>query len=170
MNHPDELQLQRLTDGELSPAERQAFLAEADNHLEQWREIALAFIEEQRFSDEIPRKSKVVAWRKWMSAVACLALIFAAGLMMGRTMIPRNAVMASNTKEVPSSPLAYETNQLQDFLNQFEPTDQLKEAEAELRRRGYAVDWDTQFLSRRLDDGRKLIMPVSTVGLRYQGQ
>ena len=49
----DERRLQRLVDGMLNDEERQAFLAEADQHPSWWRGIALAFVEEHSMSQSI---------------------------------------------------------------------------------------------------------------------
>lgn len=49
----DEIRLQRLVDGDLGENERHAFLAGLDEQPELWREVALAFVEEQVWRNEI---------------------------------------------------------------------------------------------------------------------
>lgn len=49
----DEIRLQRLVDGALSEGERGEFLAGLDQSPELWREVALAFVEDQIFASEL---------------------------------------------------------------------------------------------------------------------
>ncbi|MDZ4847669.1 MAG: hypothetical protein SGI77_00100 [Pirellulaceae bacterium] len=49
----DELDLQRLTDGELDHATRRQLLRQLDNNPSQWRGVALALIEEQEFRRQL---------------------------------------------------------------------------------------------------------------------
>ena len=49
----DELRLQRFVDGVLSDAERSDFLARLEGRPDHWREVALAFIEEQIWADVV---------------------------------------------------------------------------------------------------------------------
>lgn len=49
----DPIRLQALVDGECSAAERRRLLNQIDNSPEQWRELALALLEEQTFRNEI---------------------------------------------------------------------------------------------------------------------
>ena len=49
----EEIRLQRLVDGALSADEQREFLAGLDSTPELWREVALAFVEEQVFRTEL---------------------------------------------------------------------------------------------------------------------
>lgn len=49
----DEMELQRLLDGRLSESERSVFLECVDEQPEQWRRVALAFVEEQVLRTEL---------------------------------------------------------------------------------------------------------------------
>ena len=49
----DPLQLQALVDGECSPGQRRELLEHCDSHPENWREVALAMLEEQQFSKQL---------------------------------------------------------------------------------------------------------------------
>lgn len=49
----DPLQLQALVDGECSPGQRRELLEHCDSNPENWREIALAMLEEQQFSKQL---------------------------------------------------------------------------------------------------------------------
>ena len=63
------------------------------------------------------------------------------------------------TIEVP----IYEQAQLQ----RQSPAQQANDA---LSARGYAVDWDTNYLTGQLQDGRRLIVPVKSPAIHYYGQ
>jgi hypothetical protein len=56
----DEIRLQRLVDGALNDEERREFLAGLDSTPELWREVALAFVEDQIFCSElgVPRETR----------------------------------------------------------------------------------------------------------------
>ena len=51
MNQNQELTIQRLIDGELTHRERSDFLSSIDRHPDIWRELALAFVEDQVWDD-----------------------------------------------------------------------------------------------------------------------
>jgi hypothetical protein len=53
----DELQLQRLVDGAMTAEKRGRFLASVDEQPEHWREVALAFVEEQIWRDRLTADS-----------------------------------------------------------------------------------------------------------------
>jgi hypothetical protein len=88
----DEIQLQRLVDGVLDDGQRREFLAGLDRTPELWREVALAFVEEQILRAQVggvdesgkrhesrPRVATVPAW----SARARLSLLaVATGLLL----------------------------------------------------------------------------------------
>ena len=46
----------------------------------------------------------------------------------------------------------------------------VEELNRELANRGYRVDWRTEYLSRNLDGGKRLLVPLQTVALEYHGQ
>jgi hypothetical protein len=55
MQSADDIQFDRLVDGELSPTERRALLASLDAQPEGWRRCALAFLEAQAWRSELPK-------------------------------------------------------------------------------------------------------------------
>lgn len=57
----DELDLQRLTDGELDHATRRQLLCQLDNNPSQWRGVALALIEEQEFRRQLGLTSSSIS-------------------------------------------------------------------------------------------------------------
>ena len=89
--------LDRLVDGELSPAQRRQLLTELENQPDGWRRCALAFLEAQAWEDALgsvvavppedaaPRPAPVksvrsVPWGTILSAAASFLLAFALGL------------------------------------------------------------------------------------------
>jgi hypothetical protein len=98
----DETRLQRLVDGALDARERRAFLVELDRQPESWREVALAFVEEQIWSREVgamraenvsghqPHASSIpvaTTGRKWTGALALavgLIVAFTVGMQLGQ--------------------------------------------------------------------------------------
>jgi hypothetical protein len=85
----DEIRLQRLVDNALGDDERREFLVELDNTPELWREVALAFVEDQILCSELcaTRRSQDIAgtMRKGRrispAASALIALAIAASLL-----------------------------------------------------------------------------------------
>ena len=96
----NELELQRLVDGELSQAEQQNLLRRLDESPGDWRTVALAFVEQQVFADasrELLAESAMparVAMRAelksprtlWPTVVAAVALGIGLGLLSGGLM------------------------------------------------------------------------------------
>jgi hypothetical protein len=88
----DELRLQRLVDGVLDDRERHEFLATVDQYPDRWRDVALAFVEEQIWRDALtvrppaepstappkPARDERAAGRR----VACTVIALAAGMLL----------------------------------------------------------------------------------------
>jgi hypothetical protein len=98
----DEVRLQRLVDGALSDVERRDFLSDLEGRPHLWRELALAFVEEQIWEEAVPgaglseRKSApsvtpaaVAActraqWLTWGAITVALIVMFGVGMEVGR--------------------------------------------------------------------------------------
>jgi hypothetical protein len=227
----DESCLQRLVDGALSEGERREFLVGVDQRPELWREVALAFVEEQIWRHEIaaalrcgdadecksrPVRRAAASKRTW-SMVSALAIgllaMLAVGFQLGRWQSRSHQVAAPMVEHAgsgesendahavtpdpksPESPLQDPDDQSPEYrimLPQVEgqivdlpiyDESQIDTASWEgerpvivevlnerLSRRGYRADWQTRFLTGRLDDGRQVVVPWRTVSLRYDAQ
>jgi hypothetical protein len=91
----DELRLQRLVDGVLDDRERHEFLAAVDQYPDRWRDVALAFIEEQFWRDALPARSpaepSTAHWKPGRDGrdgrdaarrTACTVIALAAGILL----------------------------------------------------------------------------------------
>ncbi len=104
----DEVRLQRLVDGVLNDVERRDFLASLEDRPEHWREVALAFVEEQIWSDVVrapeakpsnvsPAKSEPIpvkdrmSWLQRIAMAACLLVVLGAGVWIGQWKANRSA-------------------------------------------------------------------------------
>ena len=97
----EELRLQRLIDGALNVDERRSYLAELDKHPHRWRDVALAFVEEQIWREQInaslrPAASSAVPHEQkkhavdrapltrlpnWLALAACLFVGMSIGVL-----------------------------------------------------------------------------------------
>ncbi len=127
----DELMLQKCVDGELSPAERAAFLRKLEERrsLDQWRTLALSFVENQilekafdlppRTQDipkVLPAKSPAVGRRQiqpWMSVAASLmvgAIVGVGGHFWLRDQAPNLPMQAQANPTGTSTPVEMVSN------------------------------------------------------------
>ncbi len=100
----DQHGLQRLIDGSLSDEQRALLLQQAENHPENWRNIALAFVEEQVLRSELaavfderalealpasPAQDRRTAWpiAKVVSLAAMFVLLMGAAVWAGRASV-----------------------------------------------------------------------------------
>jgi hypothetical protein len=244
----DETRLQRLVDGALNEYERQEFLVGLEGQPELWREVALAFVEEQIWQREIAglqhgdeqrrpaeenipaggrrvspglpaasRRDAAAGRRSWVTVLALSVSLFAmlaAGFQLGGWRSRSQNVAApvveqlggddsrtgtrsvdSPDSETPGSSWRGADNLASDYrivwpheegqvvemplieesqfdTNSWEHGDPMivEELNKRLRRRGYRADWQTEYLTGRLDDGRQLVVPYRTVSLRYDAQ
>ena len=226
----DETRLQRLVDGALNEDERREFLVGLEERSEQWREVALAFVEEQiwrceiagvrRCDDARPSQTPCAApattsRRTWVAVLALSVSLFAmlaAGFQLGgwqsrsqRIAAPivdevggdenETGTVDSPDPEIQDSPwrgtdnlasnyrivLPREEGQIVEmpvyeeaqfdtaFWDRVDPV-VVEALNKRLSRRGYRADWQTEYLTGRLDDGRQLVVPWRTVSLRYDAQ
>jgi hypothetical protein len=124
------IRLQRLVDGELDLQERIAVLQELDRNPSQWRDVALAFVEEQTFTKEICKEQAFVStvttvkvtpntpittapmatntsWKTFLSLAASTVLLiagFAIGNRLGNGSRSSNPDQASLAAMVPGTP------------------------------------------------------------------
>ncbi len=221
----DESKLQRLVDGAMGPDERREFLLSIHGQDQHWREIALAFVEEQTWQQEFrtgTTPSSVVrrpahqaqpaklSWRMLWIAAGWL-LMLGVGFQIGRLEyarldvvqpgeVPRLGQAPENdgvdslagTKnndlretlptmelqlvsasgqagEVVELPVFDET-QVQQLLWEGQDHEAIAEMNRQLSELGYRLDWQTNYLSGPLDEETHLVVPVRTVGMRYDGQ
>ncbi|XZE18553.1 hypothetical protein SH449x_003850 [Pirellulaceae bacterium SH449] len=232
----DPIRLQALIDGECSAAERRQLLQQIDSQPDQWRDIALALLEEQVFAKDIRTlRGKAIqnstaempvathsvfldqeiskrpvarkGWRFGPVLAACLAL--SVGLTIGRFVLRGdgdsllgnsngNPMLVDNATEKSGAKAQAEFNQdeyerslpvadLRSSNNRYEipiydvnhvdPTlvlakraYEVERAKEQLRRQGYDIDLQQNYLTGQLNDGRKVIVPIQEVGLRPYGQ
>ena len=226
----DETRLQRLVDGALNEDERRALLAGLEERPELWREVALAFVEEQIWQHEIacvqhcddarpdqtpcvvPTKTSRRSWVTMLALSVSLFVMLAVGFQLGEWRSSTQRVAApivdepggdedeagtidSADPEIQDSPwrgtdnlasdyrlvLPHEEGQIVEMPvyeeSQFDAASWeygdpviVEELNKRLSRRGYRADWQTEYLTGRLDDGRQLVVPWRTVSLRYDAQ
>lgn len=232
----DPIRLQALIDGECSAAERRRLLQQIDSQPDQWRDVALALLEEQVFAKdiramrgnaipnaatEVPVASHSVlseqeigkrplarkGWQFGPVLAACLAL--SVGLTIGRFVLRGDAdsllgnsggnpMLVDNTWEKPATKAQLEFNQdeyerslpvadLRSTNNRYEipiydvnhvdpalvlakRAYEVERAKEQLRRQGYDIDLQQNYLTGQLNDGRKVVVPIHEVGLRPYGQ
>lgn len=177
-----EIKLQRLTDAEMTDADRREFLRSIDERPELWREVALAFVEEQIWASEVnldmvapvkqvtptppPSRSRVIKlWGMRAALAACLALLPCLGFMMGQNRggVPESAQQVadgnqthSQTRETPTERPA-----------ELSPAEQTQLRLASL---GYQLESKTEYYTGMLDDGHQVVLPVQKVMVNYRGQ
>lgn len=192
----DELQLQRLIDGAMTDNDRRGFLDRLDKHPESWREVALAFVEEQVWQHEIGAEqfgrgaaeepcvevSRPVRGFSWglLAAVAASILILPClGFYLGQVTQRASLVaVAENQRTVadgndqarPSVRQSFYPQKRSDELVQPLPVGAQTLGNERLANLGYRLDSETQYFAGQLDDGRQLIVPVRTVMVSYHGQ
>jgi hypothetical protein len=232
----DPIRLQALVDGEFSAAERRRVLSQIDDQPEQWRELALALLEEQTFRNEIRlmRSEASTVPRDEPNSVPLASLtgsseayngrvkkhwytgpVLAACLMLSVGIAIGRFVMRGDMGSVPwgsnsggllvndktthsdsdrlngltqeeyekSLPVAdlrmpnngyeipvYDVNQVDPALVYAKRAYEIEKAKEQLRRNGYDVDLQHNYLTGQLQDGRKVVVPIQEVGLRPYGQ
>lgn len=234
----DPLLLQRLVDGALPSAERAALLKAVEQRPELWREVALAFVEEQIWQSEIrllgnqqescsqehaARKNAPGNWKRrvvqMMTVAAALLAMLAVGFRLGqwrqqsrladvkategfggkmedRSQSPGDVNAQRSVDAVAGNEASTDAGamvqlqlvtddsgegrmvQVPVFLETEVPDGAWQPAVAEsvqslnrdLRRRGYQLNYRTQYVSGALDEQRQLVVPIRTVALQYQGQ
>lgn len=168
----DDLWIDRLADGELTAAERQALFArlDADPGAAGWRRCALAFLEAQLLREALrpartvepstPLKTRSVR-RPLALASAAAGLIAAFGL--GRVSLERAPAPTTNSQPAavaaatePGPPVV-------------EPPPTIDRAESEWGRRGYELERRRRTVSLSLRDGRTVAVPVNEVRFKYVG-
>lgn len=243
----DELQLQRLIDGELSARQRVELLDEIDA-LHAWRDVALAFVEDQVWKGQLRstgglfaasttdadasdmsdgdrveppavrdvassaagrfagrRSGQSIGGRVWRStwlSVALAVLAIAASFRLGALhqasgQVAQNGAARDSTGQPPSVRPADQTfaNASQGYRLQFtsdngevvefpiyDATDMQRASliperdgrvdmlNERLESLGYRLEFETEYLSGKLDDGQELVVPVQNVAMRYHGQ
>jgi hypothetical protein len=74
--------------------------------------------------------------------------------------------MPNNGYEIP----VYDVNQVDPALVYAKRAYEIEKAKEQLRRNGYDVDLQHNYLTGQLQDGRKVVVPIQEVGLRPYGQ
>ena len=118
----DDLTIQRCVDGELDEVSQQALLTELETSPDGWRRLALAFVENQIFSqacrDQPPtepapqvRPSTATPRRRLWRRVATLAMTACLGLVVGLSVRPQPAAIAppvvTSTGTAPSTAIGH---------------------------------------------------------------
>ena len=221
----DELHLQRLVDGEMSATERCEVLASLDQQSGAWRDVALAFVEEQiwqhevkstqdipvstnerRFASTLSTRGKLPA-AAWIALATTILIAFFVSFRLGewnqarrtpdREPKANDAVdnFARNenghgqkndvTSNHPSATYrlrivlddgrvielpAYEASELQHVSWNSAPDERVDSLNRRLVELGYRLEYETEYLSGQLEDGRELIVPIRNVAMRYHGQ
>jgi hypothetical protein len=164
----------RLVDGEMTPAERQAFLQNLDqNSPESWRDLALGFVENQmitealRAHEEVPIAEPISIKRSpvwspsWLGATAAALLL---GLIVGAiSMGPENSNSSdpiTRTEDPPTTTAdPSPVDRRQTYLTGgIQP---LEDLNSSLRDQGYQPRMTRGYLEAQLKDGRSVIVPIS---------
>lgn len=193
-----ELQLQRLVDRQLSRQQIQTLISNAQREPELWQDIAVAFVEEQLFDQEInaiewdePVREKTQSARLTQSPPAkakimlALAAMLLAGLWLGRSLqtqtttndpipvVKKNQMNGADQNQLAGSPDTFDQADLDSV-----PLYTLGEAREKglltsnpvpqqmvdhLNRNGIQLEQDTQFVSGRTKDGRRVLFPVQSI-------
>lgn len=213
-----ELQLQRLVDGQLDLKQTQEMLQRANLEPELWREMAAAFVEDQIWRNEVTadglaeQASSVEATspksnntsksnpstapgvKFWLALAAAIV----AGIWLGRAWFPEGAA-DSNPNTVASHQTPPDTDLTSDPISDtpdrqlvsYEPAHHLSMGDAgevplytleqahklgllkeqslpqetvdQLRERGYELEQNTQYISGKAQDGRRILVPVRSV-------
>ena len=182
--------LQRLIDGEMNARDREAFLQAADKEPSQWREIALAFVEHQRLQEDfsdlfshdkapsqvIPHPSSQRS--SWWTLAASLVAMLALGFLIGQ--LDRTSTPLAIAQVEPPTPdpgqlrlrVQTQTADGQPQTLELPAYDEqsLFQHAPKIRQEGWQVTWQTDVLTGRLGDGRRVLVPVSSPSVHYRGQ
>ena len=192
-----ELQLQRLVDRQLDRQQIQALMSDAQQDPELWQDIAVAFVEDQLFNQEInaidwnePVPSKPQTPRPTQShlvhakMILALAAMLVAGLWLGRSLqnqtpnddsrsVVKNEDNGVDQNLLTTTPTTFGQDDLDSV-----PLYTLGEAREKglltsnpvpqqmvdhLNRNGIQLEQDTQFVSGRTKDGRRVLFPVQSI-------
>ncbi len=187
--------LDRLVDGELPDAERRAALHRLEAEPDGWRRCALSFLEAQTWREALApmtatvqpatlpaqqrrRSSRSRAVAGFAALAASLALTFALGWALHRTPgVPSGETPPAQVRN-PSMAPAVESRrpELAQQTNPFAPpvpsTGQhaaLPDVVKQLEQQGYQAETQTRLVSVKLNDGRKVEVPIHEVRFKYVG-
>ncbi len=217
----DELHLQRLVHGEMSATERCEVLASLDQQSGAWRDVALAFVEEQIWQHEMKSTQDIpvstnekhfastsstrgkLSAAAWITLAATLLIAFFVSFRIGEWNEARktpdkepkvdnfarnengHGQKNDNTSNHPPATYrlrivqndgqvielpAYEVSQLQHVSWNSAPDERVDSLNRRLVELGYRLEYETEYLSGQLEDGRELIVPIRNVAMRYHGQ
>ena len=275
----DELRLQRLVDGAMDEAQKKSFLATIESHPQWWRDVALAYIEEDILDDllgpeydvdcddrvgnaselkemafGVPPIAEPKAMKKsrgnkarWTQQIILIAASLSLALLLGvrvgqwrdgATVAPSSANLVNsenqldrpdqlvgeqNRARVPeliqqsdrvvvddrplreedtrnpmngdrlqANPLdspehlrfvygdgpsresvvvpVVDESRSQPTVWQRPSMDEFEQINRELESFGYCIDWQTEYLGGELSGGRRVVVPVQAMSLRYRGQ
>lgn len=197
MNEPiDELRIQRLVDGAMTDEDRRKFLDSLDQQPESWRELALAFVEEQIWRREIGKEQPGLAasekpgaeparparrpsWGVLVAVAACILLLPCLGFYLGQVSQRASlGALSDNQREIADNTEEPRQAVRQPVFSQEQIDGYAQPMQAGVRTTandrlaslGYRLDSRTQYLSGQLDDGRRLVVPVRTMMVNYYGQ
>lgn len=192
-NHLDlELDIQRCIDGQMSEGDQHALLRRLESLPDGWRQLSLAFVENQVWSQSILKKEEPIVSRStvseprpvrrtsfglWGKIGASMAAGIMAGLVIHRQwpvaspVDPRPAVaVAASTggaeSPSPQSPVSANTAASLASNGPGSPEILSPQARRQLRQSGYAIDEGQVYYSIPMSDGRHYVVPVNTVRVR----
>lgn len=132
-SHIEPLELQRLLDGRLNSAERQAFLDCLEDDVDKWKTVALAFVEERLLQSELrrvigagespatpPRRRKSDVWARGLTYAAVLAFSLVIGVVLGASSL-FNSDAEPDTKAITQRPQPKQTQRRGDYYVIFPP-------------------------------------------------
>lgn len=190
LNSDKQRLLDLLVDGELSDGERRELLAWCERETDGWRRCALAFLEAQSWSKVIgdltdtsrPAPSAPTAavvtrrnsfwnvrqWGTMLAMAASVVLAFTLGLWIrdaeqGRQIVP---LAQPSTSVVGRGGNTVEANQANGDWSQLEPSAVPDEVRRAFERLGHEVAQERRYVPYRLDDGRRVVVPVDQVEVR----
>lgn len=182
--------LDLLVDGELSDDERRELLAWCERETDGWRRCALAFLEAQSWSKVlgdltdtsrpvgcaptaavVTRRDSFWNVRQWgtmLAMAASVVLAFTLGLWIrdseqGRQIAP---LAQPSTSVVGRGGNTVEANQANGDWSQLQPSAVPDEVRRAFERLGHEVAQERRYVPYRLNDGRRVVVPVDDVEVR----
>ncbi|MEZ5329420.1 MAG: hypothetical protein R3F19_30605 [Verrucomicrobiales bacterium] len=186
--------IQKLADGTLTESERRETLLWIEQSAPcYWRDLALAFAEaqivreaalaglsEHEFASLPPlkKRTRAAGW-KWGAAACACAGMFVAGSIVNsdRDSPPRVVSAAQDKVPGPSDASATVEDRQQPFASKIHPSPDLARSAAAVRKlnaaiadSGYEASLITRFVSRKTDDGGRIVIPVNKMIVRQRAE
>jgi anti-sigma factor RsiW len=181
----DDHLIDRLVDGELDEADREALLRRLDREPGGWKRCALAFLEAQAWADACaaegnvgqspqhcePRVGTRLRPQRLAAIAAAVMLAFLTGFLARGPGLQSDATGSTHTVARLGSPSDSFSSSAATVAPPVAAASAVPEyLRQQMERQGYEVHGQMKVLPVALDDGRKVALPVEKVSLRYVGQ